>query len=416
MVSLVDVGKCYVKYEDVPTLLSGVMRRQWRNRRSSFWALRHVDLSVAEGEAVGVIGRNGAGKSTMLAMLAGVTAPTEGVVSVRGRVAPLLRLGVGFHEELTGRENVYINGTILGLAESTIDRVFDEIVAFAELEEFIDTPVKFYSSGMQARLGFGVAIASRPDVLIVDEVLAVGDMAFQTRSFDRMLEMQKQGTTILVVSHNLESIRRVCSRILVLDQGTPYYEGPVDEAIGRYHGVMRAAWEGDFTASDDSGIQANTDAPLEIVDVELLDENDAAKRNFESGSYMTVRIRVRFRQAVSDPYAGLRVTSQSNLLVYLNQGLEQKNGLFEPGSEAIFDVRLRLHLVTGTFTVWSWISWGKKREDHLRGPALPFYVSAQSKRGVANLTATHTVTRGESSPSILSPTDNREAASDPQAP
>lgn len=415
MVSLVDVGKRYVKYEDVPTLLSGVVRRQWRNRRSALWALRHVDLSVAQGEAVGVIGRNGAGKSTMLAMLAGVTAPTEGVVSVRGRVAPLLRLGVGFHEELTGRENVHINGTILGLPESVIDREFDEIVAFAELEEFIDTPVKFYSSGMQARLGFALAIAAQPDVLIVDEVLAVGDMAFQVRSFDRMLEMQKQGTTILVVSHNLDSIRRVCSRVLVLEQGAPYFEGPAEEAIGQYHGLMRAGWE-DIVPSDDSVTGAEIDTALEIIDVELLDENGVAKANFESGSFMTVRMRALFLQDVSDPCAGLRLTSQSNLLVYANQGLEQKAGLFEAGSEATFDVRLELHLAAGTFTVWSWIAWGERRANHLRGPTVPFYVSGPARRGVANLGATHTITRGPSGSSSRAATDNREAASDPRSP
>jgi ABC-2 type transport system ATP-binding protein len=414
IVSLADVGKRYVKYDDVPTLVSGLMRRRWRNRRSMLWALRHVDMSVERGEAVGVIGRNGAGKSTMLAMLAGVTAPTEGVVSVRGRVAPLLRLGVGFHDELTGRENVYINATILGLTEREIDKEFDDIVAFAELAEFIDTPVKFYSSGMQARLGFSVAVASQPDVLLVDEILSVGDVSFQMRSFDRMLELQEEGATILVVSHNLDAIRRVCSRVLVLNQGTPYFEGEAGEAIGKFHDLLRVTW--DQTAQGmEGGPVADADAPVDVIDLELLDGAGMPGTNFETGSQFSVRIHVRFRRELTDPMAGLWVTNQANQLVYASSSFGTTTGHFEAGAHAHFDVDMGLHLVSGTYTLGCWVGWhgagdaAPDRIQHVRAPARPFYVSGPTRRGVADLGARFSAHPTEPA------TDTRGAASDPRA-
>ena len=212
-VRLSGVSKRYVKFDDVPLLVTR-LRFRAKNKRTHLWALRDVDLEVGPGETVGVIGRNGFGKSTMLRILAGVTAPTTGVVSVAGRVAPLISVGVGFHPELTGRENVYVNGTILGMSRKDIDRRFDDIVEFSEVGDFIDTPVKFYSSGMFVRLGFSVAVASSPDVLLLDEVLAVGDFAFQQKCFERIGEIQKQGTIVLMVSHNIDAVRRLCSRVL----------------------------------------------------------------------------------------------------------------------------------------------------------------------------------------------------------
>ncbi len=410
IVSLRDVGKRYVKYEDVPTLISGVARRRWRNRRSKLWAVRHVNLEVARGEAVGVIGRNGAGTSTMLAMLAGVTAPTEGVVSVRGRVAPLLRLGVGFHDELTGRENVYINASVLGLTETQIDGAFDEIVSFAELEEFIDTPVKFYSSGMQARLGFAVAVASQPDVLIVDEVLAVGDLTFQMRSFDRMLELQDRGATILVVSHNLESIRRVCSRALIMNKGEPYFQGPVGDAIDRYHEFLGSEWsEGAHPTAGEEG-EAISDAPVQILKVQLLDDDGFSTSNFESGSTVTVRMHVRFTRDTSEPIAGLWVTNQANLLIYRSASDRSESGDFEAGSEVRVDVHFPLPLAAGTYTLGSWIGWGRGENfEHVRAEAIAFYVSSLHRRGVTDLGAIYTIT------SLPAATDSPEVASDPRA-
>lgn len=198
------------------------------------WALNDVSLDVRRGELLGIIGQNGAGKSTLLKILSRVTAPTSGVVKMRGRVASLLEVGTGFHPELTGRDNVFLNGAILGMTKAEIGRKFDEIVAFSEVEKFIDTPVKRYSSGMYVRLAFAVAAHLDPDILIVDEVLAVGDMAFQQKCMGRMGDVAQGGRTVIFVSHNMTAISQLTQRCLVFDRGTLRYDGPTSEAIGHY--------------------------------------------------------------------------------------------------------------------------------------------------------------------------------------
>jgi lipopolysaccharide transport system ATP-binding protein len=200
-----------------------------------FWAVRGANFTIAKGEAIGVIGRNGAGKSTLLKMLSRVTAPTEGRIRIRGRVGTLLEVGTGFHPELTGRDNIYLSGTILGMSYGEVARKFDEIVAFSEIEGFIDTPVKRYSSGMYVRLAFAVASFLEPEILIVDEVLAVGDAAFQRKSLGRLNEVsEKHGRTVLFVSHNLGAIRTFCKRVLVLEKGRLIFDGDAEEGIARY--------------------------------------------------------------------------------------------------------------------------------------------------------------------------------------
>ena len=200
-----------------------------------FWAVRSVSFSIDKGEAVGVIGRNGAGKSTLLKMLSRVSAPTEGRIRMRGRVGTLLEVGTGFHPELTGRDNIFLSGTILGMRYSEVAQKFDEIVAFSEIERFIDTPVKRYSSGMYVRLAFAVASFLEPEILIVDEVLAVGDAAFQRKSLGRLNEVsERDGRTVLFVSHNLSAIRTFCKRVLLLEKGRLVFDGDAEEGIARY--------------------------------------------------------------------------------------------------------------------------------------------------------------------------------------
>src|ERR1700730_575869 len=190
-----------------------------RPTQETFWALKDVSLQVGEGEVLGLIGRNGAGKTTLLKILSRITRPTEGWAEIRGRVRSLLEVGTGFHPELTGRENTYLSGSILGMPKREIDRKFDEIVAFAEMEKFIDTPVKHYSSGMYVRLAVAVAAHLEPEILLVDEVLAVGDVAFQKKCLGKMGDVAKTGRTIIFVSHNLTALRRMCTRALWLDGG-----------------------------------------------------------------------------------------------------------------------------------------------------------------------------------------------------
>src|SRR4029077_5213909 len=204
----------------------------------NFWALRDVSFELRRGEVVGLIGRNGAGKSTLLKILSRVTQPTVGWAEIHGRVGSLLEVGTGFHPELTGRENTYLNGAILGMGRKEIDRKFDEIVAFAEVGDFIDTPLKHYSTGMQMRLAFAVAAHLEPETLLVDEVLAVGDMAFQKKCLGKMGEVASGGRTIVFVSHQLNQIRRLCEKVIWLDQGKIFQVGPTPEVTGAYETSM----------------------------------------------------------------------------------------------------------------------------------------------------------------------------------
>ena len=198
------------------------------------WALRDLDLEVPRGQALGMIGRNGAGKSTLLKVIARVLRPTKGRVLVRGNVAPLIELGAGFHPELTGRENLYLNGAMFGFSRAQMEHKFDRIVEFAELASFIDAPLRTYSSGMVVRLGFAIASDVDPDILIIDEVLAVGDEAYQQKCLARMERFRAKGTTILFVSHSLESIRSICDRAIWIDEGRVRWSGPVDEVARAY--------------------------------------------------------------------------------------------------------------------------------------------------------------------------------------
>lgn len=213
-----------------------------------FWALRDINFEIQPGDVVGVIGRNGAGKSTLLKMLSRITAPTRGRIEVRGRLASLLEVGTGFHPELSGRENIYLNGAILGMSRNEVARKFDEIVAFAEVEKFIDTPVKRYSSGMYVRLAFAVAASLEVDVLVVDEVLAVGDTAFQEKCMARMGDLSTGGRTILFVSHNLGAVSRLCSRALVMNAGTLAFDGSASDGLTRYSALARETGQVHTTA------------------------------------------------------------------------------------------------------------------------------------------------------------------------
>ena len=209
--------------------------------RGEFWALKGIDLTVKKGEALGIIGRNGAGKSTLLKLLCRVTAPTEGEIRLRGRVASMLEVGTGFHGEMTGRENVYLNGAILGMTKAEIDRKIEDIIAFSEVGPFIDTPVKRYSSGMYVKLAFAVAAHLDSEILIMDEVLAVGDMTFQKKCLDKMRSAAaKEGRTVLYVSHNMHTIRTLCDRCIILDQGRIIFDGDVEGAIALYLGSSGA--------------------------------------------------------------------------------------------------------------------------------------------------------------------------------
>ncbi|MCC5876820.1 MAG: ABC transporter ATP-binding protein [Candidatus Sumerlaeia bacterium] len=220
--------------EDLVNWGKGLLKRQRREKYETFWALRDIDLDIERGDTVGIIGRNGAGKSTMLKILSRITQPTTGELRYRGRLASLLEVGTGFHRELTGRENIYLNGAILGMTRPEIDRAFDAIVDFAGVEKFLDTPVKRYSSGMYVRLAFAVAAHLRTDILVVDEVLAVGDAEFQKKCLGKMQDVAHDGRTVIFVSHNMGAVGRLCRKAIFLQDGEIQYLGKTEEAIAEY--------------------------------------------------------------------------------------------------------------------------------------------------------------------------------------
>ncbi|MDE2027099.1 MAG: ABC transporter ATP-binding protein [Candidatus Omnitrophica bacterium] len=269
-----------------------------------FWALKNINFTVQKGEVLGVIGPNGAGKSTMLKLLSRIIKPTKGSFAVNGRLSALIEITAGFHPDFTGRENVYFNGAILGMTTKEVDRKFDQIVDFSGVGEFIDTPVKRYSSGMYARLGFAVAAHVDPDVLLVDEVLSVGDMNFQAKCAEKMRELLNSGTTIALVSHNIPLVQSICSRILLLNHGEIIKDGSAEEVIPHYQDIIFAQSEEDLRkkiALEHNRIALSEDAHISIKDVLLFGENNVQSKNFEAGNSIKVEIRYDAQKPVPEP-------------------------------------------------------------------------------------------------------------------
>ncbi|HEU5033453.1 MAG TPA: ABC transporter ATP-binding protein [Mycobacteriales bacterium] len=391
VVTLCDAGKRYIKYDD-PAMVFGALRLLHRGGRSDLWAVRHLDLEVRSGESVGILGRNGAGKSTLLQMLAGVTAPSEGSVRVGGRVSPLISVGVGFHPELSGRENVFVNGTILGMSRQTIERRFDDIVGFAELERFIDTPVKFYSSGMFVRLGFSVAIEADPDILLVDEILAVGDFAFQLKCYERMQAIRARGTTVVVVSHNLGALRTFCDRGIVLDRGRGVFDGKMFDAIGVHHDLMTVREE---SAADDPTTTAREEGIAEVVDAVLTTVDGQPAAHIRAGDELLLTMDVRALRDIDRPFVGLLLrTTDRDICVYSDSTIAMESPSLHAGQVRTYRARFPVALPTGSYSASMTVH---RHVDDYRhallasSPVVSFYVTGRPLvGGLADLRASFT--------------------------
>lgn len=272
-----------------------------------FWALSHINFNVNEGDRVGIIGRNGAGKSTLLKVLSRITEPTTGQVKIKGRVASLLEVGTGFHGELTGRENIFLNGAILGMSKSEIKKKFDEIVAFSEIEKFLDTPVKRYSSGMYVRLAFAIAAHLEPEILVVDEVLAVGDMNFQKKSVNKMEAVSKEGRTILFVSHNMPLIRTLCDRGILLDNGKIAYSGNIEEVITRYSSEL------DTVTLENRERPKSLSLDLKVIDISLITYEGEHQRCIDTSKPFIIRLKIMAKYDVSELTVHLGIKNISNV-------------------------------------------------------------------------------------------------------
>ncbi len=314
-----------------------------------FWALRDIDLDIAEGETVGLLGHNGSGKSTLLKCVGGILNPTEGQIQVRGRIASLLELGAGFHPDLTGRENVFLNASILGMSRKDIELRFDDIVAFAELEQFIDEQVKHYSSGMYVRLGFAVAINVEPDVLLVDEVLSVGDEAFQQKCLERVRGFQRDGRTIIFVSHAADLVRRICNRVMVLDHGqTVTVDDPASAIL-----IFRERLLGEHLQSDRTLTHGHRiTRTVRIEEVQITWPGSDERRSLSPGEPVTIAVRYECDEPTTDVAFALSIRDTADVAVYgcNSDVLGQPIAGIEGSGWVTFEIPA-LTLVDGTYLI-----------------------------------------------------------------
>jgi lipopolysaccharide transport system ATP-binding protein len=310
-----DLQRWWAKTRGLPDPHLKIGEADHANRTGeTLWALKDINFTVQQGEALGIIGRNGAGKSTLLKILSRVTAPTSGVVKVKGRIASLLEVGTGFHPELTGRENIFLNGAILGMSRDEIKRKFDEVVDFSGVEKFIDTPVKRYSSGMYVRLAFAVAAHLEPDILIVDEVLAVGDAEFQKKSLGKMSDEARGGRTVLFVSHNMGMINSLCNRAILLNKGIAIWDGQVSEAISRYYNSGESS---PFVFDYSRLLNPPGDAYATLLDGRIEDKNGNVTGEMSISEPFFVKMKYQLKQDVPiSPYANIRVFNSQGQIAF----------------------------------------------------------------------------------------------------
>jgi lipopolysaccharide transport system ATP-binding protein len=371
-------GDNYTSLRDlVPALTRKALgRREALEERKEFWAVKDVTFQVPRGEAFGVIGHNGAGKSTMLKLLSGIMVPTSGSISIRGRLSALIEIGAGFHPDLTGRENVYLYGTILGMNREEIRRKFDSIVEFSGLAEFIDTPVKRYSSGMFARLGFSVSAHVEPDVLLVDEILSVGDFAFQRRSLERMRSVLKGGTTVLFVSHNMRAVAELCSRSVLLEHGAVTALGPTSQVIQHY------------LEQNASGRQDTGERQAYIASATLTGKNGDPVL-FASGDTVTAEVEVVANQPTQKLAVVIECRDSEQYDVF-NTSTERLGAApfsLEAGERYKVKFELRINLVPGTYYFGCYLyRYDIQKNYDTLVPARTFHVSSDvDARGVAHL-------------------------------
>jgi lipopolysaccharide transport system ATP-binding protein len=362
----------------IPSLVKRAVRKD-RERAlapQEFWVLNDISFEVKKGETLGIIGHNGAGKSTMLKHLSGIMVPTRGSIDVTGRLSALIEVGAGFHPDLTGRENVFLNGVILGMTRAEVKRKFDEIVDFAGLEEFIDTPVKRYSSGMFARLGFSVAAHLEPDILVIDEVLSVGDFAFQRKGIEKMRAIAKNGATVIFVSHNLQAVAEFCHRGILLERGSIVADGPTDQVIRRY--LDTAVSHGERTVR----------GPVRIVATSISGAGGEIGR-FSSGSKARIKVILEATQSAEKVAVVIQLFDAGFYDVFntSSERLGYPPVRLDAGQRAECEFEVDLHLGAGTYYLGVYLyRYDMEREyDHIF-PATSFVMTTdRDTHGAANL-------------------------------
>lgn len=392
-VAMRGVSKNFRIYHERNRYIKATLLRGRRARYEEFWALKDVTFEVPHGATLGFIGSNGSGKTTLLKCLTGIYVPERGEVSVDGNVAALLELGAGFHAELTGRENVYLNGAILGMSKRDVERNFDSIVDFAGLARFIDSPVKNYSSGMVVRLGFSIATHVHPEILLIDEVLSVGDQEFQRRSADKIDEFRREGRTIVVVSHSLELVRQLCRDVVWLDRGGVRAMGPADEVISAYTGGRTAG--APAPAAPDARRSGTGDARIQAISI--LDDAGVAITEAASGAPLVVRCELTAHARLESPVLHLAISTQGGAVAWAGSTQRGTASIRALDGPATIDVRFdALRLLEGDYRLSARLSDASGGVDHDRLDdwcALRVRGSDPGQSGIAALEPRWTVAR-----------------------
>lgn len=342
------VSKMFRLYHEKNQYLKSALLSGKRARYDDFWAVKDVSFEVNTGSTFGIIGSNGSGKSTLLKCIAGILTPEQGSIETHGRTAALLELGSGFHPDLSGRENVFLNGALLGLSRGELEKKFDEIVDFAGIEEFIDTPVRNYSSGMAVRLGFAIAINVDPEILIIDEVLAVGDASFQQKCYQKIESFRRAGKTILFVSHGLGDVTTLCSQVLWMDKGHARAIGRSVDLVSDYLGTSHKT----FHKTDETNSERWGNNEFIVERVEVLNHNDESTDVVHTGRRMTVRIHYKRNSSVDDVIAGLRISHLHGTQVFATNSRRRESELGQFGDSGYVDLVIpRVPMLAGTFQI-----------------------------------------------------------------
>ncbi|WP_169293438.1 ABC transporter ATP-binding protein [Advenella sp. EE-W14] len=353
-----NVGKAYKQYKTRWSRLAEWVLPGKRKYHDLKWVLQDINFTVGAGEAVGIIGINGAGKSTLLKMITGTTQPTTGSINIAGRVAALLELGIGFHPDFTGRQNVYMAGQLIGYSVEEISSLMPAIEAFAEIGDYIDMPVRVYSSGMQMRLAFSVATAKRPDVLIIDEALSVGDSYFQHKSFDRIREFNGQGTTLLIVSHDKTAIQSICDRAILLNAGRMVMEGEPEAVMDYYNALL--ADKGDNKVKVEQKVQEDGkvqtisgSGEVTVTDIRLINEEDQQVEVIDVGQNVTLRVTVTVHESVSKLVMGYGIKDRLGQVMYGTNTYHTKQVVenLKTGERYVFNIKFPANLGPGTYSV-----------------------------------------------------------------
>jgi ABC-type polysaccharide/polyol phosphate transport system ATPase subunit len=390
------ISKVYPLYKRPSDRLLEVFALGKRRRHTEFWALRDVSFRAERGEILALVGPNGSGKSTLLQIVSGLLQPTAGRILTDGRVAALLELGAGFNPEFTGRENVYLNGEIMGLTRREVDKAFASISAFAEIGEFIDRPVKEYSSGMYVRLAFATAIHVEPEILIVDEALAVGDAIFANRCIQKFEELKRKQVTILFVSHDLGLVKRLAHRAILLLNGQIAAEGAPSDVVNRYVGFVHEREQAKPDAEEENAVERNAsfrhgDGASRITDVRILDPQGETLNAILSGCPVTVRVRAEFKQTVEEPVVGILVRNRLGIDVYgTNTRIENRSfGTFHAGEVLEVDFNFDCLLTRQEYTLTAATQyWDGSSQDWLDDVVAFSVVDQRDMAGFAHLKTT----------------------------